>query len=166
MENKIILGVDPSLSSTGYAILSKDKIYGCNKINTPSSYDTDTRIQNILHTLDTIIKSMDINIDCVIMEDGFIGFSGKTSLQLAQLRGAIIAFFKWHNIPVIHQQPASIRKHFGLQGNASKEEVADEVLRRFPEIKMQIGPYSDKSNKKKTSDIYDAISIGLSYFSQ
>ena len=56
-----------------------------------------------------------------------------------------------------------IRKKFGLKGNAKKEEVAKEVLKYYPELEMDIGPYSDKANKQKTSDIYDAISIGLSY---
>jgi hypothetical protein len=64
---------------------------------------------------------------------------------------------------VIHQQPSEIRKNFGLPGNAKKEQVATEVLKYYPYLDSQIGPYSDKANKQKTSDIYDAISIGLSY---
>jgi hypothetical protein len=30
-------------------------------------------------------------------------------------------------------------------------------------IVQAIGPYSDRPGKKKTSDMYDAISIGVSY---
>ena len=53
--------------------------------------------------------------------------------------------------------------NFGLPGNAKKEEVANAVLSIYPNLLEEIGPYSDKSNKQKTSDIYDSISIGLSY---
>ncbi len=63
----------------------------------------------------------------------------------------------------MHRQPKEIRKNFGLSGAAKKEEVAQEVLKYYPFLEQQIGPYSDKNNKQKTSDIYDAISIGLSY---
>jgi crossover junction endodeoxyribonuclease RuvC len=99
----------------------------------------------------------------VILEDGFVGVNSQSSLKLAQLRGALIAYFKYQGRAVIHQLPSEIRKNFRLAGNANKEEVAKEVLKYYPFLTEQIGPYSDKANKNKTSDIYDAISIGLSY---
>lgn len=155
-----ILSLDPSLSSTGYAIIDSctKKLILKGKINTSSKYSTDDRIQLIIKTLEALP-----NITHVILEDGYIGVNGKTGMQLAQLRGALIAYYKYHNHIVIHQQPSEIRKNFGLKGNAKKDEVAQEVLKYYPILLQEIGPYSDKANKQKTSDIYDAISIGLSY---
>ena len=156
-----ILSLDPSLSSTGYAIIdqsTKQLLYR-GKITSSSKLSTDDRIQLIIRQIEFAIPKTHI----VILEDGFVGVNSQSSLKLAQLRGALIAYFKYQGRTVIHQLPSEIRKNFGLAGNASKEEVAKEVLKYYPFLTEQIGPYSDKANKDKTSDIYDAISIGLSY---
>ena len=155
-----ILSLDPSLSSTGYSIIDSHtkELIQKGKINTSSKYNTDDRIQLIIKALEVLPS-----VPRVILEDGFIGVNGKTGMQLAQLRGALIAYYKYHNYIVIHQEPSEIRKNFGLKGNAKKDEVAQEVLKYYPTLIQEIGPYSDKANKQKTSDIYDAISIGLSY---
>ena len=154
-----VLALDPSLSSTGYAILNESKeLIDKGKINTSPKYSTDDRILKIITILDEFS-----GIDVVVLEDGFVGFNAQGSLKLAELRGAIIFFHKYNCKEVIHMQPKEIRKKFGLKGSAKKDEVAERVLEYYPYLESEIGPYSDKANKDKTSDIYDAISIGLSY---
>lgn len=160
----MLLALDPSLSSTGYAVFDNDKIFNKGRYQTTADQDTDTRILNITYFVKGLLYIY--NVDVAILEDGFIGFSGKTSLQLAQLRGALINTLLSNSIKVIHQQPKLIRKNFGLSGNAKKEEVANRVLLLYPNLLNEIGPYSDKAGKNKTSDIYDAISIGLSYINK
>ena len=160
----LILSLDPSLSSTGFAIIddSNKVILHKGKYNTSSKDGTtDDRIQIILHHLHSLCCLYNIKI--VVLEDGFVGKNMQSSLALSALRGAIIAYFRWNYFKVIHNQPKEIRKNFGLKGNATKEEVSQEVLKYYPNLENDIGPYSDKANKNKTSDIYDAISIGLSY---
>jgi crossover junction endodeoxyribonuclease RuvC len=160
----LIFSIDPSLSSTGYAIIDGEckKLIDKGKINTTNKYSTDDRIQMILAELMKKVPE-----ECYIMlEDGYVGVNSQSSLKLSELRGAIIFFFKYNGYDVIHQQPKEIRKNFGLKGNAKKEEVAKEVLKYYPKLETDIGSYSDRANKKKTSDIYDAISIGLSFILQ
>ena len=161
-----VFSLDPSLSSTGYAVIESttNKLITKGRITTSTKDDTDTRIQYILQTL--IWISENHNVQDIILEDGFVGFNAGGSLKLAELRGAIIAYYKYKKYTVVHRQPKEIRKNFGLSGSAKKEEVANEVLKYYPELQQEIGPYSDKANKQKTSDIYDAISIGLSYILQ
>lgn len=160
----MLLALDPSLSSTGYAVFDNDKIFNKGRYQTTSDINTDQRIFNITAFIKALLHIYNVNV--AILEDGFIGFNGKTSLQLAQLRGALINTLLFENIKVIHQQPKLIRKNFGLSGNAKKEEVANQVLLLYPDLLNEIGPYSDKAGKNKTSDIYDAISIGLSYINK
>lgn len=164
----IILALDPSLSSTGYAFidLNNKSIVTKGRITTSSKYSTDDRIQLIIKELENITSIHLENesvINCVALEDGYIGQNKGTSQKLCELRGALIAYYKYNKIPVIHKQPKEIRKNLGLPGNVTKEKVAEEVLKLYPELESEVGEYSDKQNKNKTSDIYDAISIGLSY---
>ena len=158
-----ILALDPSLSSTGYAVIDSEtqELIIKGKINTSSKNTTDDRIYNIIMYLKTITNNIDFSM--IILEDGYVGVNSQSSLKLSELRGAIIFYFKLQGYKVVHQLPSEIRKNFGLKGNAKKEEVSKRVLKYYPYLEKEIGPYSDKANKNKTSDIYDAISIGLSY---
>ena len=159
-----VLALDPSLSSTGYAVIeseSKTLLYR-GKITSSDKLSTDDRIQLILNQLHEITRVVP-GITVIALEDGYVGANYQSSLKLAQLRGALIAYFKYNGKIVTHQMPKEIRKNFGLSGSAKKDEVAAEVLKYYPYLIQDIGPYSDKQNKQKTSDIYDAISIGLSY---
>ena len=158
----LILGIDPSLSSTGFAYVDSDtkKILLKGKLNPSKKLTNDEKIQYIIVSLELLIPE---EIDYIILEDGFIGKNKKGSLSLAELRGALIAYYKYNEYHVIHKQPKEIRSKFGLPGNAKKEEVANKVLSLYPELLKEIGPYSDGNNKHKTSDIYDAISIALSF---
>lgn len=160
-----VLALDPSLSSTGYSIIDSKtkKILVKGKIQTKRTTInincTDDRIQEIIRFL----EQYNDMIDVIILEDGFIGKGRQSSMAICELRGALIAYYKYNKYAVIHEPPSMIRKNFGLKGNAKKEEVAQEVLKYYPNLESEIGVYSDKNNKDKTSDIYDSISIALSY---
>jgi crossover junction endodeoxyribonuclease RuvC len=163
-----VFSIDPSLSSTGYAVIEKTsrRILLCNRYTTKNDTDENTRIKNIVQRLSNIILYDGYDISEIAMEDGFVGASVKTGLSLCKLRGGIITYFMMNNIPVYTQLPSETRKNLGLKGNAKKEEVADEILRLYPELINTIGPYSDKSNKQKTSDMYDSVCIGISHLNK
>ena len=124
----LILSLDPSLSSTGYAVIESDtkKLVCKGKINTSAKDPTDDRIEQIITKLSFLPESSH-----VILEDGFIGKNAKTGLQLSELRGAIIFYFRQQKRTVVHQLPSEIRKNFGLPGNSKKEQVAEEVLKYY-----------------------------------
>lgn len=161
-----VLGIDPALSTTGYAVIESDnyKLITADKIVTPKHMKSDDdRIELITEALMDVFRRN--NCDCVMLEDGFLGANAKTGIQLAMLRGAIIGIFRFNRVPVKHMLPSEIRKLFGLSGSAKKIDVALHVLELYREspLILNIGPYSDKQNKDKTSDIYDAISIARAY---
>lgn len=164
-EHEYILAIDPALSTTGYAVINMrtlDLVY-INKFVTSSKNTDDFRINEILTKLFCIASQY--NIKHIVLEDGFLGVNARTSIQLATLRGAIIGAFMLHRYDVCHMLPTQIRKAFGVGGNAKKEQVATAVTEMYKGNKKLdiIGPYSDKQNKDKTSDIYDAISIGVAF---
>lgn len=160
-----ILAIDPALSTTGYAVIDKDtlELIYINKFTTSPKNPDVFRINEIVAKLFCIAAQYPIKH--IILEDGFLGSNPRTAIQLATLRGAIIGVFSFNKYIVHHMLPSEIRKAFGVGGNAKKEEVAQAVVNMYPNNKKLeiIGPYSDKQNKNKTSDIYDAISIGIAF---
>lgn len=159
-----VLAIDPALSTTGYAVIDQHgELVYINKFTTPNSISTDERIRLIIAKLYSITQQLTVKY--IVLEDGYTGQNSKTSLQLATLRGAIIGVFQHRGFQVYHMLPTQIRKALGCKGNANKEQVAQKVSEIYKNnYKLNIiGPYSDKQNKNKTSDIYDAISIGVAF---
>lgn len=164
-DNEFVLAIDPALSTTGYAIINMNtlEIAYINKFVTSPKNTDDERINEILAKL--FYMASQYNVRHIILEDGFTGVNMRTSLQLATLRGAIIGTFNFHKYEVHHMLPTEIRKQLEIGGNAKKEQVAEAIIAMYPNNKKLeiVGPYSDKQNKSKTSDIYDAISIGVAF---
>lgn len=164
-DQECVLAIDPALSTTGYAVISVDDldIRYVDKITTSSKHSDDDRIDAIVTRLFAIAAQYPIKD--IILEDGFLGRNARTCMQLSALRGAIIEVFRFNKYHVEHMLPSEIRKHLGVGGNAAKEEVAKFISNMYAGSKKLkiIGPYSDKQNKDKTSDMYDALGIGVSY---
>lgn len=164
-ETEYVLAIDPALSTTGYAVINIKtlELAYINKFTTSPKNPMDSRINEIVAKLFFIASQYPIKY--IVLEDGYLGVNAKTCIQLATLRGAIIGIFNFHKYTVHHILPTQIRKHLSCGGKASKEEVANEIVKMYPNNKKLniIGPYSDKQNKNKTSDIYDAIAIGVAF---
>lgn len=164
-DEEFILAIDPALSTTGYAVINLNtlELAYINKFTTSPKNSDDFRINEIVAKLFCVATQYPIKY--IVLEDGFLGSNARTAIQLATLRGAIIGVFSFNKYIVHHMLPSQIRKVLGCGGNAKKEQVAEEIVKRYPNNKKLdiIGPYSDKQNKDKTSDIYDAISIGVAF---
>lgn len=164
-DSEFILAIDPALSTTGYAVINMNtlEIAYANKFTTSPKNSDDFRINEIVAKLFCIATQYSIKY--IILEDGYLGANARTAIQLATLRGAIIGVFSFNKYIVHHMLPSQIRKLLGCGGSAKKEQVAEEIVKMYPNNKKLeiIGPYSDKQNKDKTSDIYDAIAIGVAF---
>lgn len=164
-DTEYVLAIDPALSTTGYAVVNMNTldIAYANKFTTSSKNSDDFRINEIVSRLFYVATQYPIKY--IVLEDGFMGANTRTALQLATLRGAIIGVFSFNKYLVHHMLPSQIRKELGCGGNAKKDQVADAIMAMYPNNKKLaiIGPYSDKQNKSKTSDIYDAISIAVAF---
>lgn len=162
-----ILAIDPSLSSTGFSVLSMDNedVLEWGKITTKSNVKLINRADIIARSLHDIAQNNCVS--AVIYEDGFNGKNPKTGLDLSFLRGFMCATFKIYSahIPIMSMEPSEIRKNLGLKGNAKKEDVYNYILQECKNKSLieKIGEFSDKNNSKKTSDIYDSIGIGMAY---
>ncbi|HBF6090131.1 TPA: crossover junction endodeoxyribonuclease RuvC, partial [Clostridioides difficile] len=114
----------------------------------------------ICNTIQEIITTH--NIQIVLVEDQFTSRNSKTILSLRKLLGAIMRTVKLNNIEIEYMYPVSIRKYLMNNGKAKKEEVAAYVRENI----IDIGEYIDRTCKAKTSDIYDAIALGIAYLNK
>lgn len=164
--NYNILALDPALSTTGFAVLASEneKIIEAGKyVTSPKKTDLE-RMREIAAYVVRMTKWY--SIKHVVLEDGFVNrLNVKTGLQLATLRGFIMGALSSVDVGIYYSLPAEIRKELGIGGNADKEKVAAVITEMYKddEVFQKIGPYSNKQNKNKTSDIYDAISIGVAF---
>lgn len=163
-----ILTLDLSLTSTGFAIFEYDVINGipvfdknnlieCGKIN--PKCNNEERLLYIYNTIENLIALHDIDI--IIIEDGFVGNNRKVGIQLSELRGCIKLLAMQWGIEIISAPPQAVKKVVCEGSSLSKEEVAHKLKSKYEgnQIFDSIGDFSDKANKNKTSDIYDAIAL-------
>lgn len=167
----MILGIDGSLSSTGWCVRDDDKIINGGKITTKKNpkinefEDEDNRIVFICVNILEICKKY--NIDNVCMEGQFISAiqSKKTAMQLSRLRGGITTLLKVNGKNIKYRQPSEVKKLITGRGNATKEEVAEAIIRIYENspFVQNLGPFNDRQCKDKNSDIYDSIAIATCY---
>ena len=149
----IILGIDPGTRNMGYALISleKGKISlveaGLIKIKAD---ELQFQIPQMDEAFEGIFKNH--KIDEVAMEDIFYAHNPKTTIKLAQFRGAIML--------TILQQFGQFSEYTALQvkqavtgnGKAAKEQVAF-MVKRLLNIKKEIKPL----------DITDAIAVAITH---
>lgn len=160
--DKMILSLDLSLSSTGFSVLKNNEIIYYGKICTkPKDFNKsdEKRMFYISNIITQIAK--EYKVKYIAIENTYTGINPKTSTILAKLCGFVCKGLMDYdeNILIGIYMPTSIRKGVVGVGNATKERVANYIRSHY----IDIGEYSDKQSKEneKTSDIYDAIAVGI-----
>ncbi|PHS57171.1 MAG: crossover junction endodeoxyribonuclease RuvC [Sulfurimonas sp.] len=149
----IILGIDPGTRKMGYAILSLDKgkisliEAGLIKIK---AGELQEQITQMLEAFESIFKNH--TIDEVAMEDIFYAHNPKTTIKLAQFRGAIMLTIL-QQFGLFNEYTAlQVKKALTGNGKAAKEQVAF-MVKRLLNIKKDIKPL----------DITDAIAVAITH---
>jgi len=149
----IILGIDPGTRNMGYAIISleKGKIAlieaGLIKIK---AEDLQFQIPQMVEAFETIFKNH--KIDEVALEDIFYAHNPKTTIKLAQFRGAIMLMLLQQFGQFSEYTALQVKKALTGNGKATKEQVAF-MAKRLLNIKKEIKPL----------DITDAIAVAITH---
>lgn len=149
--NKIILGLDLSLSNSGYAVfeVSDDTIIPVTVGSIPTSHDI------LLQTRLSIIGKRFLELKdtykpkAVILESGFYRYIISTQ-QLYRVQG--IASYLFADCEQFLYPPSTVKKYVTGKGNAKKELVKIFVLEKFPDLKIE------------TDDESDAVGLIITYF--
>lgn len=148
-----ILGIDPGTRNTGYALISleKGKISlieaGLIKIK---AEDIQYQIPQMVEAFENIFENH--QIDEVALEDIFYAHNPKTTIKLAQFRGAVMLMLLQQFGQFSEYTALQVKQALTGNGKASKEQVAF-MAKRLLNIKKEIKPL----------DITDAIAVAITH---
>ena len=124
--DKIVLGIDPGTSMTGYGLVGvKGKSFisiSMGIIELRKLDDHSEKLKRIYERVDALIKSYAPSEMAV--EAPFYGKNVQSMLKLGRAQGVAIAAALNHNIPIFEYSPKKIKQTITGNGNASKEQVA------------------------------------------
>ena len=158
----IILGLDLSLSSCGWSMITNEEhIIACDKICTDSKKNTEfERIQIVVNEIKDLIEEH--SIDIVVAEDQFFSKNPKTGLTLSKLMGAVIYVCMELEVPFNLLSPTQARKILTGDGKMKKEQMANYIRENY----IDLGEFIDRNCIAKNSDKYDALVISLAWNKQ
>lgn len=143
-----VLGIDPSLQSTGFGIIEYEKenfsVLGYGVIK-PARKDL------FHHKINTLKKGIEDLIhkhqpDEVVIENPFYAQNIKTAITLGQVRGAILVAVASQDCPLFEYSPLEIKMAVTGFGRADKEQV-----------KMMVKTLLDIQDENLKNDASDAL---------
>ena len=158
--NRVILGIDPGFSVTGYAILKmiqkengKSAVgiidYGYLKMSSKKHLSERTG------TFYNLFKSKieEYKVTDLALETPFLGKNAQTFLKLGYLRGILYLLSNKHHLHIHEFSPRQIKISVTGFGGATKEQVALMVLNMLPKL-------NDLGRVEK-NDVTDAIAVSI-----
>ena len=150
---KRILGIDPGLLHTGWAIIdvagSMRKYVASGVILPPVKEEFPKRLTFIFNKVSELCEIFNPN-ECGI-EVIFVNKNAKTTLLLGQARASAIVAVATKNIPVFEYEPNKVKKALTSVGHADKEQIYKMLSILLPDA------------HPKSSDESDAIAIALTH---
>jgi len=148
----IIFGVDPAVSSTGYAIINfqKDKThildYGC--IRTDRKMTFPHRLQKIYNTIIQLINHY--RPHAFAIEDVYYSQNVQIALKMGQARGVSILAAVNNSVPTYEYSPREVKLSVTGNGAAAKHQVQKMVAQLL-----------NLSQLPASYDITDAMAVAI-----
>jgi crossover junction endodeoxyribonuclease RuvC len=117
----LLLGIDPGLANTGWALIDEQsRVVGCGTIKT-SPGPTGPRLLHIVGELQRVLAAHRV---CeAALEELFMGRNATSAVAVAQARGAILAALAAAGVPVHEYKPAQVKAVLTGYGKAGKEQM-------------------------------------------
>ncbi len=149
-----VLGVDPSLRSTGYAVLEGDrksqKVLEYGLIKTSKEDSLEHSLARIAGSIESIVKEH--SPDCLAIENIFTARNSRVALQLGHVRGVVILVCQRRGLDIYPYAATRMKETVAGYGRASKEQVQHMVVRSLGLV--EIPP----------QDAADALAAALTHF--
>ena len=149
-----ILGLDPSLSSTGWGVIEVEnnrlKYVADGFIKTDPKLPLPERLTIIHKTLAQVIETY--HPDEAAIEQVFLNDNPTSTIKLGMARGVVIMAPALYNIPVTEYEPTKVKKAVVGVGRAEKSQVETMVKVLLPGC------------KPKNNDSSDALAMAICHF--
>lgn len=140
-----ILGLDPSLSSTGWGVIEVNanrlQYVADGFIPTSPKMPIEERLDIIFNTLSEVIETYQ-PVEAAI-EKTFLNSNPETSLKLSMARGVVILAAGHYHLPLFEFDPTKVKKTLVGVGHADKNQVETMVKILLPGCKPKNNDSSD-----------------------
>ena len=144
----LILGVDPGLAGTGFALFAEPNlVLACSTVVTIPGRDG-ARLLTITNHLRALLAEHPPAEASI--EELFMGRNATSAVGVAQARGAILAVLEECGVPVFEYKPSQVKVVLTGYGNADKAQISRMLS---AQVKLPEGKLDDHAK--------DAIAIAL-----
>jgi crossover junction endodeoxyribonuclease RuvC len=156
-KERIILGIDPGTSITGYGVIkaigSKPELITLGSIDLSKFGNHYLKLKHIFDRTIGIID--EYHPDELAIESPFYGNNVQSMLKLGRAQGAAIAAALTRSLPIFEYAPRKIKMSITGQGAASKEQVAGMLMNilKFDKLEIKL-------------DATDGLAVALCHFYQ
>jgi crossover junction endodeoxyribonuclease RuvC len=154
-----ILGVDPGLQVTGYAVVEPrprgPHVCEAGIIRTAERRATTDVALRVRCLYDGIVEVIDqLHPEVMVVEQLFAHYQHpRTAILMAHARGVILLAGAQHDLPVIHYSASRIKKAITGHGRASKEQMQITMQRELSLPRLPEPP-----------DVADALAVALCHY--
>ena len=145
--SKCIWAMDLSLSNTGLCVFVKSKPIGVFSVSTSSKKEHKDRLKDIADFV--LEKIIQYPPNLIVFESGFTRHH-KSTQALYKVLGVVSYLLS--DYEQMFYAPSTIKKVVCGNGRASKDNVYNAVLKRYPKLQMA------------NNDESDAVAVGMCYF--
>ncbi|MDP3058598.1 MAG: crossover junction endodeoxyribonuclease RuvC [bacterium] len=134
----IVLGIDPGLASTGYALVEeregKLELLSAGCLRTPSTMPEPERLCQIYFGIMQILQKT--LVDAVAIEQLFFNTNVTTALSVGQARGVIVLAVALSGIQTAEYTPLQVKQAISGYGRADKTQIGRMVqsVLRLPDL--------------------------------
>jgi len=152
----MILGIDPGLANTGWAIINEQlpnssfKLIECGCLRTKITDTSANRLNKIYEEMEELIKKY--QIETIAIETLFFAKNAKSAIKVSEAIGVIKVCGERNKIEVVGFTPLQIKMALVGYGRAEKEQV-EIMVRNFLNLEENISP----------SHASDAVAVALTY---
>ena len=140
-----ILGLDPSLSSTGWGVIevNANRLHyiADGFIPTSPKMPIEERLDIIFNTLSEVIETY--QPEEAAIEKTFLNSNPETSLKLSMARGVVILAAGHYHLPLFEFDPTKVKKALVGVGHADKNQVETMIKILLPGCKPKNNDSSD-----------------------
>ena len=146
--NGLILGVDPGLAGTGFALFADPNVVvSCSTVVTIPGRDGARLLTITNHLRGLLAKNPPAEAS---IEELFMGRNATSAVGVAQARGAILNVLEEHGVPVYEYKPSQVKVILTGYGKADKSQIGRMLA---AQVKLPEGKLDDHGR--------DAIAIAL-----